>query len=268
MIDHEEARRALADREAGQLADGDRLRVEEHLAACEGCRRIAMDMKDLGEAIREGGEDLFAPHPSGATLRQFARSQPLDEDGGVGRHVAACAACALEAEAWRALDAAGGVQGLMPSRRSRVPWLAAAAGFILGVALAAAWFAGGGTATGTPPAAPRHVVLPGSVRGGPVAATVELSPREQYVLLSVPLAIPDAFPEGAVVRFEVAEAGGVVAWSTELTAAEVRSRLAQAEVVTLVVPTAVLPSGPRVLRISSPAGGWLAEWPLEIRRSG
>ena len=131
-----------------------------------------MDMKDLEEAIREGGEDLFAPHPPGAALRRFARSRALDDDGGVGRHVAACAACALEAEAWRGLEAAGGVQGLVPSRRPRAPWLAAAAGFVLGVALAAAWFAGGGAARGIPPAAPLHVVLPGSARGGSVAPDI------------------------------------------------------------------------------------------------
>jgi hypothetical protein len=264
---HDEIRLELPAFAASRLGDADCREVETHLVECAECRELADTCREIVAAVRDGGEALFDPHPGEEELREFALERSTKSPRIAG-HLAACATCALEVQAWRA--GRPGSAGSRSTGGNGRPWRAGM--FALGSA--AGLLAGMGVAfllrTGSPeeavrrasppePAPAAHLLaglapvprfLPGLLRGEVPAATWRIGEQERWIGVGVPLVLPESTSGAAQVRFELLRESGAAAWSTRLTAEEVLRHLDAADLVSLVLPTEPLESGRCEFRVT------------------
>jgi putative zinc finger protein len=269
VSDHEDIQLELAAYAASRLEGETLRRVEEHLRECAGCGELVHSFRGLAGAMREDGALLFEPHPPGSELRRCARAGETGGPDGVARHLAVCAPCSLEVAAL----AAAGTGGLRSpsSDVGRTPrWLplavASTAGLGAGLGLAVLLRIGG-----SPPAPPASfatdmpagaessgvgpmLILPPSLRSEGTSVTYTLEPRQMFVVVACPAAVPDAAATADLFRYEIRNTAGRVVWSVTMNADEIRRHLAGgAEAVTLLVPSASVAPG-RYEFLLSPAG--------------
>jgi hypothetical protein len=246
--------------------------MEEHLAECETCREIVATAKEFAAMIREGGEVLFEPHPRELELREHATGTAGPGSSRLERHLAACATCRLEVEAWKARDPHQGSRGdgkaRAPSFSWIVPSLTAAAGVILGVGITVLLSPHPGSIRVAP--APAQIstgpqetwrgdsplyVLPGTVRGveeTPIPTWI-LGKEDSRLSIGVRPSLTDEIPDAALFRLEMRPVGGGAIWSIEMTAARMREHLKTAEVVHVTLPAEPLLPGEYEFTIA-PAG--------------
>jgi hypothetical protein len=127
----------------GSLEAADRREVEDHLAACAGCRAEL-------EGTRAAWA-IFATHLPAADVAAYGLGLvPGMKQARIEMHLAGCGDCS--AEAARVGRAARGADGPSPRRAARSPWaagglpwapLALAAGLVLGFGLGGWWFGAG-----------------------------------------------------------------------------------------------------------------------------
>lgn len=268
MTEHEEIQHDLPAYAASRLEGPALVRLERHVRDCAECLEMLDTFAGIAEAIGRDGEDLFAPHPSETALREFAGRPSGARSDDVARHVAGCAACALEAEFWSRRPA-----GAAPARRAsrRPSWgslgLASAAALAAGFLLAAFLGPGGrppapsGGSAGGPETeagieAGRLLVLPRALRGEGSVVSYRLDTKQAFVVIASPAPIPGAAGPGERYLFEIARGGEAAAWSRSMTAAEIRGRMTEgAEFVTLLVPARALAPGRYEFRLRPAAGG-------------
>jgi len=250
MTSHEEIQLELAAYAASRLEPDAGRRLEEHLSGCQDCREMLGTFMPLARALREGGEALFEPHPSESTLRRYARSGKEAGMEGVARHLDVCASCSLQVGAWRRQK-----DTIAPRPRWASIALATAAGLAVGAGLSA-WL-GAGRAPWTPPgpseaSAGPLLVLPRALRGEETSVTYSLEPGRTFLVIACPASIPDSAPPGQMFRYEIRREGeGAVVWSAIMSAAAIRTHLAEgAELVTLLVPNASLTLGRYEFRLA------------------
>ena len=195
---------------AGRLDESSRRRVAEHLAECEICRELAMNLRELAQHVKDGGEAMFEPHPSEAELREFSKKSSSAPRERIARHLTICASCALEVDAWRKMDdkeiAAGPAERVPRSELSgtRRPGgmragLAAAAGLLLGVALGYVVrertvpqpSVEESPSQGLPSIGPQ-LLLPRPLRGEPMPLEYRIEPRQEAMILACPASIPES----------------------------------------------------------------------------
>ena len=248
MIRHEDVQEELAAYAAGRLEGQSLRRVNDHLTECDECRDMADTFRDLATAIRAGGETLFEPHPSAAALRRHAIGGDTTELAAITRHLAACASCALEAGAWKRTGGPAALEGRGWIRTGRFrPAIAAAAGLLLGLGLAAFFMS---RATSRTEAGPL-LVLPRALRGEETVETYSMDSRQGVVVIACPAAIAKEAPPGELFRYEIRDEAGRVAWSRNMSASEIRRHLrGKAEVVTLLVPATSLGPGHHEFRLA------------------
>ena len=148
MPTHDEYQEDLPAYLANRLEGAAALRMKEHLATCATCGEVAVAWGQVSAALREGGEEIFLPHPEPLDVRRHALGEDLPGVEALARHLAGCPSCRLEAEVWKARRA----EGRAPSGEERIPFArsprvfsrrhlgtALAAGLLLGIGLA--WLA-------------------------------------------------------------------------------------------------------------------------------
>ena len=274
MNGHEEIRLEVAAYVGSRLEGSAARRVEEHLEVCLDCREVAETIKELGASLREGGESLFAPHPSESALREYADRRGGADRQAIAQHLAGCSTCSLEVEVWTRRRA--GAQGRELSTVSRsTRWrslaLASAAGIAVGFSLAVFLRAGrtpavppallrATTATGAAPTAGRLLLLPRTLRGETSVGTYALEPDQEFVVIAYPVSLRDTAKDSEQFHYEIRKESGETVWSQSMSAAEIRRRSAgELEVVTFLVPAWSLPPGRYEFRLSQ------AERPDEVR---
>jgi len=263
LNEHEDLQEDLPAYAAGRLEGAVTERLEAHLRECEGCREMVDTLKEFASALREGGEALFEPHPAESALKSYARGEAIAEHGRIERHLAVCATCSLEVEAWkRGGSVASGtvltrVGGGLPG------WgfvaLATAAGLVVGFGIAELRRASPpsppvvaqGPAPGELQAGPL-LILPRVLRGDEAKVRYRIDPKQALVVIVCPASIPDQAAPEASFRYAMRNASGQVVWARDMTAAAIREHLGGvAEEVTLLAPTSSLASGQYVFSLSS-----------------
>ncbi len=264
MSEHEEIQLHLPDYAASRLEGRILSRVDEHVAGCLECREMVETLRGLGAALREGGERLFAPHPSESALREFAGLRGGTRPDAIARHLEDCASCSLEVGMWtRRADRPWSDRSVSPGfSRWRSIALASAAGLAIGFGLAVLLRAGrepgappssrgAHTATEAGGSAGRLLLLPRALRGEATAAIYTLDPDQTFVVIACPASIPDSAAPGTLFQYEIRKEAGGVVWSRALTAADIRNQLTSgAEVVTLLVPARSLGAGRYEFRLA------------------
>jgi hypothetical protein len=120
----------LGDFSNGALAPAELLRADDHLSACDGCRRRGAALRAARDAVEDFERALRLPetHVSDEEMqRHVQRRLPADDEFAVAQHLRACAVCAAHADDLRAW-AAG-----RPRRRLGPVWLAVAAAVLVSV---------------------------------------------------------------------------------------------------------------------------------------
>ena len=274
MNGHEEIQLDLAAYVASCLEGSAAHRVEEHLEVCPDCRAMAETIKELGASLREGGESLFAPHPSESALREYADRRGGADRQAIAQHLAGCATCSLEVEVWTRRRA--GAQVREPSTVSRsTRWrslaLASAAGIAVGFSLAVFLRAGRApavppaspaatTVTGAAPAAGQLLLLPRTLRGEKSIGLYALQADQEFVVIGCPVSLPDTAKDSEQFHYAIRKESGEAVWSQTMSAAAIRRQSAGGlEVVAFLVPARLLPPGHYEFRLSS------AERPDEVR---
>jgi len=267
MSDHETYREDLADYAASRLDPARAVEVEGHLKECDDCRGAVSFIRGLGEAIGEAGAALFEPHPDVADLRRYAMGEQIQNTDRIARHLEVCPNCDLELAAWPAVKAMeiapqpgdSAVPGPL-LRRVMGPWLAAAAGLVLGVALSILLMPQAPTERGgaPPPEAwsgpAVHLTIPGAVRGGAPDPTFTLGAHEGPVVLDLQPVIPGAARDEDAFRLTI-RSGGHEVWSAAAPAGTMRRALDASGVVTFVVPSRVLAAGRHEVSLAPPETG-------------
>src|SRR5262249_13801508 len=100
-----------------------------------------------------------------------------------------------------------------------------------------------------------QLILPPHLRSEPGRIAYAIDPAQEAVVMAWPAGIPDEAPPDQVFRFEIGAPGKAADWSYEMSAAQVRHHLDVAEVVTLLVPAAVLGPGTHEARLLASSGG-------------
>jgi hypothetical protein len=227
---------------AGRL-DADAARhVEQHLESCSDCSEIVRDWQTIVTGLKEGGEQLFEPHPDSLSLMRFVRGEEPDPERTIARHVETCTTCQLETEVWRDQEAT--VTPFRPrATRSvvyRVASFAVAAGLVLGLGLGLLLRDDGSSDwTG----AVNLLTLDGSARGGDDIPVFSPEPAQPYVPLVLLPTLPADAAEGDRFRFSITDETGGGLWSREMTAAEIRGFIDTSGIVTFLVPSDKLPAG-------------------------
>jgi hypothetical protein len=218
--------------------------------------------KQIVAAVPGGGEALLEPHPDVASLRKYARGEKVADPRHLARHLASCSICELEVTAWKVRDAgldrasaAAGrnAEAAAPrlARRLGTPLLALAVGLAAGAAAM--------LVLRPPPPPPVQLtrqpapselsgpvalnVLPTPLRGANDIPVVKIEPATSPVLIAVQPALPDRVDDAATYRFVIRDAREGEAWSSGISAGEIRAYLLSAGVVTLAIPAADLPTG-------------------------
>ncbi|MGH9798389.1 MAG: zf-HC2 domain-containing protein [Candidatus Polarisedimenticolia bacterium] len=285
MPTHDEYQDELPAYLANRLDGTAALRMKEHLATCGTCGEIAAAWGQVSAALREGGEEIFLPHPEPLMVRRHALGEDLPGVEALARHLAGCPSCRLEAEVWRARRTGGsavsGAERIPFARASsrafsrRHLGTALAAGLLLGIA--SSWLAvRGREATATRPGAANGPpgdgllslnVLPPPHRSGGPEPIVARRPQDPLTLLAVQVTVPErARPEDPF-RFEIRDPGGSVRWAIGTTAGRLRSEQDRSEVVVLAIPRAELPPGRyqvRLLEGRDPAARPLLDLPFQV----
>lgn len=289
MPTHDEYQEDLPAYLANRLEGAAALRMKEHLATCGTCGEVAAAWGQVSAALREGGEEIFLPHPEPLDVRRHALGEDLPGVEALARHLAGCPSCTLEAEVWKARRAGGHA----PSGAERIPLVrsprvvprrhlgsALAAGLLLGFGLG--WLAV--RERGTPPRPPVAAgegepagdagapgsgvpgsgipgsgaqgggllslhVLPPPLRSGGPEPVVVRRPQDDLALLAVQVTVPEQARPEASFRFEIRDPAGAVRWTTGTTAGRLRSELDRSEVVVLAVPRTDLPPGRYLVRL-------------------
>lgn len=276
MFNHEEYREELADYAASRLDASRAADVERHLGDCDECRSSASFMKELGVAINDAGEALFEPHPDVADLRRYSMGEATHDADRIARHLEVCPSCDLETSAWptmRAMENGRAGDSVIPGpwlRRVIGPWLAAAAGLVLGVALTIQMMpqrsgAVEGESLGGPA---QHLMIPGVVRGSAPDLKFTLSADARPVVLDLQPVIPGQAMDDDEFRLTIRSLGAPT-WSATATAAEMRRAIDGTGVVTFVVPERVLSTGGHEV-VLAPAGAGSApifRAEIEIQRN-
>ncbi len=260
MPEHEELQADIPAYVTSRLEANALERLERHLADCEICSEMAACWKAIAAGIREGGEDLFTPHPDPLTLKNYALCRIKQDRNDIARHVASCPSCELEIEAWKArpempADAARGARsrpGRVPRGGFLQPAFLVAAGLVLGMGLSLVVLrtqphldprALSGTATLEHGGMVPLWVLPGPLRGTTPTASFTVPAGDPQVLIVVrPALPPDASPNDAYL-WEIVATDGATVWSYEASDSQIRSSLETSDVATLAVPTAPLSAG-------------------------
>jgi len=247
---HERHQSDLPQYVAGRL-QGEELRsLEQHLEVCEECRKTAAAWRNLVPAMREGGPAMLDPHPGETDLRAFALGTPGAPVERVVPHVAVCASCELDVEAWRSWASWGNrasrSRGPIRLRTTLVASLSVAAGLILGFGLSLVLVSPRreGSAAPAPGEPARHLVLPSSIpRGGGAALRYTLELGQKHLEIDFRPVIPEDASDADCCRFEIRREGGETIWSTVMTAAAARGRLASDQVIGFNFPVAFLGPG-------------------------
>ncbi len=278
MNGHEEIRLDLPAYVASRLEGAAAHRVKEHLEGCVDCRELAETIKELGTSLSEGGESLFAPHPSASSLKEYVDRRGGSDRVGIAQHLAGCATCSLEVEVWtRRAGAQGGERLALPGwTRWRSLALASAAGIAVGFGLAvflrtsrkpavppaspAATTVAGAASTAAAPAAGRLLLLPRTLRGERSVGTYALEANQELVVIACPVSLPGTAGDIERFRYEIREQTGETVWSQTMSAAEIRRQSnGGLEVVTFLVPARSLPPGRYEFRLTP------VERPAEVR---
>jgi hypothetical protein len=246
LSSHEEFQQEIPAYAAGRLTEEVRAHVAAHLSSCDTCRDLAATFRGLGETIGASSEALFGDHPPAAALRDAALRGEAAADPEIQRHVELCVSCALEMQAWQRMPRPA--QARPPQGRVGAAWgrlgLATAAGMVMGLGL--------GTLVARPPAAPvigPQLVLQPVQRSEADQETYIMFPGQQAFVVACQVTVPRDAADSDRFRFEIGPVGGPAVWSDEVTAAEMRAHLSKSEVVTLLVPAAVLSPGRHELRL-------------------
>lgn len=286
MDAHDAIRDEIPEFLAGRLAPADARRVEAHLEACTGCRDLVASLREVVLGFESGGLELLTPHPAPESLRQLASGDAAD--AAVMRHVETCASCSLEVE----MLAAGEPQArVLPFRAKSRPVSVAgrsrrvfgipaslAAGLMVGLGLGVLYRPISGpqprpaaSSGQTVPAWSGPVtllMLERPLRGDATLAAVTVSAGQPYVPLAMAPVVPESAGDDTRFRFEIRDARGDLSWSAELRAADIRTQIRAAAVVTFLVPSGSLPAGRHLMAVR-PANPVEAppilEIPFEVR---
>lgn len=287
MSDHEGLKSDIPAYVASRLEGERRRQLEEHLPGCGECSERVSTLRGFTSVLREGGEEMFAPHPDVLALRAYARGERAADSSRIARHVASCATCELELSAWKFRDLMEQTQpaALRESApRTRpvrsgfglFPAMSLAAGVVVGVGVSILFHLGAAPGVPAPGSAGELVqvaanwsgpaqlfILSSQVRGEEAVATWKLAADQPYVLLAVRPPVPDSAGADDPYRFEIRGASGQAVWSSDLSAALIRQQLESSEVITFPIPAATLAPGRHEFRFVSlrPADG---QPPLEI----
>jgi anti-sigma factor RsiW len=264
--EHEELNARIPAYVREELDPSDRLELETHLGGCPQCAARLESARLLAGAMRDAGEELFAGHPDELTLRQHALDLLPAGAGAIDRHLASCAACALEVSVWkRGAVAAPGL--------SWKQLLTAAAGVAIGIGVVLALrqppvpspVPAPATAEATGPAP--FLLLQGPLRGEGRPPVLSVPDDAPYLLIAVSPLIPSDAPDETAFRLEIRVPGGGPSWSVDLPAGRIREEVRTAGILVLPVPAAALPAGVydlRLLEASDPVGPPIIDWRFEI----
>ncbi|MDX1387708.1 MAG: zf-HC2 domain-containing protein [Acidobacteriota bacterium] len=254
MSDHGQLQQEIPAYIAGRLEGDARRRVEDHLGSCPECSDLVREWKTIVAGLKEGGEQLFEPHPDSLVLMRFVKGDEGDADGRIARHVETCATCELEVDVWR--DQRMNLARFRPSStRStlyRVASAAVAAGLVLGLGLGVL-LRDTGTADWSGPV--DLLTLDGSARGEDAIPVVSPDPSQPYVPLVLLPSVPTDAGADEGFRFVIVDVDGAEVWRDALTATGIRDRLEGSGVVTFLVPSTMLPPGTYTLIFESAEDG-------------
>ncbi len=264
---HEEAAFLVPDLGRGRLTPEEEAMVQTHLANCTECAGLTEAYKLIASALRDASS-----HPVPAELVAHAMGTTSRTD--LEDHFAQCPPCAEQAAAIRTAESALG--GRRVSLRTWTAWTATAAlPLLLGYfgwmhakvlpdmrrALARAQESG----TVTPETVALPLLAP-ATRGGGEPTTVRVRAGQQSIALAVAPTLPRDLADAEVLRIEVRQSGGGVAFSREMTAGEMRRLTGSSGAFALVLPTSALPSGEAWLHIHANSRGELLSAPFQVRR--
>jgi anti-sigma factor RsiW len=262
MAVHDHIGEELAAYLTGRLGDETRIRIDDHVATCRVCAALVADLRPVAAGVRAGGERIFEGHPSAWEIRTYALGEPAKRPEAVGRHLALCASCSLEASVASAAVRRSESARTLPSVWSRwaMPSAALAAGIVLGLML-------------------RHPVpvnswrgpvdlpvLPGPTRGEHADTTIHVASGQSAIVIAMPFVMPDGVAARDRLRLDIVAEGGRVLNVAHADRGDLESRCDATGVLPLMVPAGDLPPGRYTLRLhrESPPEGDLMDLPFRV----
>lgn len=285
---HDEVVLSLPGLVRGDLAEGERGGVTEHLAVCEECAETLKILRLL--------RDQPAEHPTSSEIVDFVMRhdaiEPMRTDE-ISTHLASCDSCreevAAAGRAYRATPTSGGQWAFLTSVSawpSSARWALASAAALAAVLVFPA-FIGMRELPGTKAqiarlqesasllgveldSARRSLMeaqaavarvergvgiivgpfLTAANRGESQVPTLKVGPGDLVVDFRVEFSLPADVPAGSVVLFEVLSSDRQPPWEAEMSVAETAATLREAGSIVRLVPCATLGEGRHELRVS------------------
>jgi hypothetical protein len=278
MVDHEQIQEQIPAFLGSRLDAQESGRVEEHLTDCEDCADLVRVGSELVHGMKDGKEEVFAPHPDVRMLRRYSLGEEIDGRTDLVRHMASCASCELEVSGWRrwgkVMPTSTQEEEFREAQGRRINWKPAlAAGILLGIgltlglrglssqpeeipALTAPWTGSAALLT-----------LEAPLRGAAPAAQIFVQTQQPYLPLVVSPEIPESALSGNLFHFAIADVNaGTTVWSLELTAEDLRTQIRTSGVVTFLVPTGSMAAGLHDFSMQDDGGASLLQIPFEVQR--